>query len=90
MEPTSDDDPESDESVREVVERSRHGAPAAGAVVRDRFETHEVFDRIVVAAHEETTTGPRELFFSGLAAGFAITVTFLLTPRCTARPAATR
>ena len=66
-----------EESVREAVERSRSGAPAAGAVVRDRFETDEVFQRIVVAADEEIDTGTRELFFSGLAAGFAITITFL-------------
>lgn len=71
-------DSESDESVRDAVERSRHGAPAAGAVVRDRFETHEVFQRIMTAADEEMRTGPRELFFSGLAAGFAITITYLL------------
>ena len=77
-------DPERDESVREAVERSRHGAPAVGAVVRDRFETHEVFHRIIVAADEEATTGTRELFFSALAAGFAITVTFLLYASLTA------
>lgn len=73
-----------DESVREAIERSRHGAPAVGAVVQDRFETHEVFHRIIVAADEEATTGVRELFFSGLAAGFAITVTFLLYASLTA------
>ncbi|HMB50650.1 MAG TPA: formate/nitrite transporter family protein [Natronoarchaeum rubrum] len=69
---------DADESIRDAVERSRHGAPAAGAVVRDRFETHEIFQRIIVAADEEIGTRPRELFFSGLAAGFAITITFLL------------
>ena len=67
-----------DESVREAIEQSEHGAPAAGAVLRDQFETHEVFQRIVAAADEEATTGGRELFFSSLAAGFSITVTFLL------------
>ena len=66
------------ESVREAVERSRSGAPAAGAVVRDRFTSDEVFQRIVAAADEEITSSTRELFFSALAAGFAITVTFLL------------
>jgi formate/nitrite transporter FocA (FNT family) len=66
-----------EESVRAAVERSRSGAPAAGAVVRDRFETDEVFQRIIAAADEEIDTGTRELFFSGLAAGFAITITFL-------------
>ncbi|KTG09703.1 formate transporter [Haloprofundus marisrubri] len=66
------------DSVREAVDRSRSGAPAAGAVVRDRFSSDEVFQRIVAAADEEITSGSRELFFSGLAAGFAITITFLL------------
>ncbi|MFQ3295888.1 MAG: formate/nitrite transporter FocA (FNT family) [Halobacteriales archaeon] len=75
-------DPE--ESVREAVERSRSGAPAVGAVVRDRFSADEVFQRIVAAADEEITSGNRELFFSGLAAGFAITITFLLYVSLTA------
>nr|WP_084802629.1 formate/nitrite transporter family protein [Halorientalis sp. IM1011] len=60
------------------------GAPAAGAVVPDRFETHEVFQRIIAAADVEATTGARKLFFSGLAAGFAITLTFLLYASLTA------
>ncbi len=67
-----------EESVREAVDRSQSGAPAAGRVVRDRFSADEVFQRIVAAADEEITAGSRELFFSGLAAGFAITITFLL------------
>ena len=73
-----------DESVREAIEQSEHGAPAAGAVLRDRFETHEIFQRIIAAADEEATTGGRELFFSSLAAGFAITVTFLMLASLTA------
>src|SRR6056297_825373 len=75
-------DPE--ESVREAVERSRSGAPAVGRVVRDRFSSDEVFQRIVAAADEEITSGSRELFFSALAAGFAITITFLLYVSLTA------
>ncbi|GAB3668391.1 formate/nitrite transporter family protein [Halopiger thermotolerans] len=67
-----------DESIREVVEESREGVPAAGAVVRDRFSTDEIFHRIVAAADDEIATGRRELFFSALAAGFAITLTFML------------
>ena len=66
------------ESVRKAVEESRHGAPAVGAVVRDRFETDEVFERIVAAADEEIDRPTRELLFSALAAGFAITLTFML------------
>jgi len=67
-----------DGSMREVVERSRSGAPAVGEAVRDRFSSDEVFQRIVAAADEEVTSGGRELFFSGVAAGLAITITFML------------
>jgi formate/nitrite transporter FocA (FNT family) len=75
---SNEDQDTTEESVREAIERSQHGAPAAGEVLRDQFETHEVFQRIVAAADEEATTGTRELFFSSLAAGFAITITYLL------------
>ncbi|WP_136717634.1 formate/nitrite transporter family protein [Halorientalis salina] len=81
-EPSPDLDPE--ESVREAVERSRSGAPAVGRVVRDRFSSDEVFQRIIAAADEEITSGSRELFFSALAAGFAITITFMLYVSLTA------
>lgn len=67
-----------EETVRDAVERSRSGAPAAGEVVRDRFEADEIFQRVIAAADEEIDKGVRELFFSSLAAGFAITITFLL------------
>lgn len=77
------DDPDP-EAVRDAIERSRSGAPAAGAVVRDRFSTDEVFQRIIAEADEEVTSGRRELFFSALAAGFAITITFLLYSSMTA------
>ena len=79
----SPDDPDT-ETVREAVEQSQHGAPAVGSVVRDRFTSDEIFQRIVAAADEEITAGSRELFFSGLAAGFAITITFLLYAALTA------
>ncbi|WP_122088861.1 formate/nitrite transporter family protein [Halalkalicoccus subterraneus] len=78
------DRPNDGDAVRDAVERSRSGAPAAGAVVRDRFSADEVFQRIVVVADEEITSGNRELFFSALAAGFAITITFLLYSTMTA------
>ncbi|WP_254529329.1 formate/nitrite transporter family protein [Natrinema gelatinilyticum] len=80
----ADGTPPQREPVREAVERSRSGAPAAGAVVRDRFSSDEIFQRIVAAADEEITSGNRELFFSGLAGGFAITITFLLYASLTA------
>lgn len=78
------DGPDQGDEVREAVERSRSGAPAAGAVVRDRFSADEVFQRIAVVADEEITSGSRELFFSALAAGFAITITVLLYSTMTA------
>jgi formate/nitrite transporter FocA (FNT family)/nucleotide-binding universal stress UspA family protein len=74
----SDSDSDPEESVRDAVERSRSGAPAVGEVLRDRFSADEVFQRVVAAADEEITSGSRELFFSAVAAGFAITITFLL------------
>ncbi|RLM56950.1 formate transporter [Halobellus sp. Atlit-31R] len=78
------DAPSESESVREAVEQSRSGAPAVGSVVRDRFTSDEIFQRIVAAADEEITSGSRELFFSALAAGFAISITFLLYASLTA------
>jgi len=81
----ADPDESEGNQVREAVERSRHGAPAAGAVVRDRFSSDEIFQRILAAADEEIRVGTRELFFSGLAAGFAITITFLLYTSMTAK-----
>ena len=81
MNPSSGRD---DDSVREVVERSKSGAPAVGEAVRDRFSSDEVFQRIIAAADEEVTSGSRELFFSGVAAGLAITITFLLYVSLTA------
>jgi len=56
---------------------SASGAPAAGAVVHDRFSSDEIFQRIIAAADEEITSKRRELFFSGVAGGLAITITFL-------------
>lgn len=41
-------------------------------------ELLEVFQRIVAVADKEVTARSRELLFSGIAAGFAITITFLL------------
>lgn len=72
------------ETVRDAVESSRSGAPAVGAVVRDRFSSDEIFQRIIAAADEEITSSSRELFFSALAGGFAITITFLLYSSMTA------
>jgi len=57
---------------------SQNGVPESGEVVPGRFSSDEVFQRIVADADHEITSGSRELFFSALAAGFAITITFLL------------
>jgi len=46
--------------------------------VPERFSSDEVFQRIVADADHEVTSSVRELFFSALAAGFAITITFLV------------
>lgn len=70
--------PPAQDSGHDSIERSSRGAPAVGEAVRDRFSADEVYQRIVAAADEEITSGSRELFFSAIAAGFAITITFLL------------
>lgn len=59
-------------------ERDQRAAPAQGSIVPDRFSSDEVYQRIVADADHEITSGARELFFSGLAGGFAITITYLL------------
>jgi len=53
-------------------------------VLTDQFSTDEVYQRVVADADHEVTSGARELLFSALAAGFAITVTFLLYASVTA------
>jgi formate/nitrite transporter FocA (FNT family)/nucleotide-binding universal stress UspA family protein len=57
---------------------SEESVPETGEVVPGRFSSDEVFQRIVADADHEITSGFRELFFSGVAGGFAITITFLL------------
>lgn len=63
-------------ALRETIDRSRRGAPAGGATIRDRFSADEIFQRIVATADEEFTRSSRLLFFSGLAAGLCITLSF--------------
>lgn len=46
------------ETVREAVEPSSSGALAIGFVVRDRFTSDGIFQRIVAAAGEQTTNDP--------------------------------
>lgn len=52
--------------------------PSEGETVEDRLDAEETIQRVVAAADAEVARDDTELFFSGLAAGFAITLTFLL------------
>lgn len=70
--------PSEPDAHRPPPKTSEHGAPSVGAAIEDRFDTVEVFKRVIVAADEEINTRARELFFSGLAAGFSVTLTVLL------------
>lgn len=79
-----------DERDRETTDHGREaatsetGVPAEGEVVADRFSSDEIFQRIIAFGDEELTSGKRELFFSGVAGGFAISITFLLYASMTA------
>lgn len=66
------------EQLRTTLNESEKGAPAVGSKVRDRFSTDEIYQRVVVYGDYELTAGRRSLFFSALAGGFAIALTFLL------------
>jgi len=61
----------------EPADRARSGAPSAGRAIHDKFSADEIFQRIIASAHEEIDSPVRQLFFSGMAAGLAITLTFL-------------
>lgn len=56
---------------------SASGGPAAGRAVRDTFSTDEIFQRLVFSADEEFSRPTRLLFLSGLAAGLAISFSFI-------------
>ncbi|ELZ00854.1 formate/nitrite transporter family protein [Natrialba asiatica] len=71
-------------ALRDTIDRSQSGAPAAGAAIRDYFSADEIFQRIVATADEEFSRSNRLLFMSGLAAGFAVTLTFLARSAVTA------
>ncbi|WP_129115886.1 formate/nitrite transporter family protein [Halegenticoccus tardaugens] len=71
------DNDDSGDEIRESLDRAASGAPAAGWAVRDRFSANEIFERVLASADEEIAANKRRLFFSGLAAGFAIVLTFL-------------
>ena len=65
------------EAARATLDRAESGAPAAGHAVRDLFSTDEIFQRIVATADEEFVRSNRLLFFSGLAAGLSIGLSFV-------------
>ncbi|MFC3957618.1 formate/nitrite transporter family protein [Halovivax cerinus] len=72
--------PASDGSAdtRESSERSETDVPTSGEVVPERFSSDELFQRIIADADHEITSGTRELFFSAVAGGLAISITFLV------------
>lgn len=62
---------------RELADRSESGAPASGHAVRDLFSTDEIFQRLVATADEEFVRPVRLLFWSGLAAGLSVALSFV-------------
>jgi formate/nitrite transporter FocA (FNT family) len=77
---SSDDEPErrhAENTMNRALDQAQSGAPAGGEATRDRFSASEVFQRIVASAEEEVESSHVELVASGIAAGFAITITFL-------------
>jgi len=75
--PRLDEATEDPNKIREALDRSESGAPAAGEALRDLFSTDEIFHRLVIAADEEFSRSTRLLFLSGLAAGLSISLSFL-------------
>ncbi|MXR52516.1 formate transporter [Halovenus sp. WSH3] len=87
---SNDGPPETGEqSAAADPDPQRPAAPSEGSVVRDRFSSDEIFQRIIAAAEEEITEGRRELFFSAVAGGFAITITLLIYASLLARTSPT-
>lgn len=82
-EPALDDEDQNEEesatedALRSTIDKSEQGAPAAGSAVRDRFSADEIFQRILATADEEFNRSFRLLFLSGLAAGFAMSLSFV-------------
>lgn len=62
---------------RDTLDRAESGAPASGHAVRDLFSTDEIFQRLVATADEEFVRPARLLFWSGLAAGLSVAVSFV-------------
>lgn len=83
-EPAQPDSEEAAQDVRDTLDRSESGAPAAGRAVRDLFSTDEIFQRVVATADEEFGRSGRLLFLSGLAAGLSIGLSFVARAALTA------
>lgn len=75
---------ESDALSRTTLDRSESGAPAAGHAVRDLFSTDEIFQRLVASADEEIVRPAQLLFWSGLAAGMTVALSFVARAAVTA------
>ncbi len=58
-------------------DKAASGVPADGWAISDRFSWEEILQRLLASADEEINHGTRELFFSGVTAGFAIVITFI-------------
>ena len=65
------------DTMREALDASASGAPAVGKAVRDMLSTDEIFRRLVATADDEFDRTNRLLFFSGLAAGFSVALSFI-------------
>lgn len=59
------------------MDQAASGVPTSGWAIGDRFSWEEIMQRLLASADEEIAHGKRELFFSGLTAGFAIVITFI-------------
>jgi formate-nitrite transporter family protein len=72
----SEEDKQPTPDIRKT-DRAASGAPKSGWAVGDRFSWEEIHQRVLSAADEEIISPPRELFFSGVTAGFAIVLTLI-------------
>ena len=65
-------------SQETAAERDRATtAPADGDTLRDFFSAQEIFQRVLATADDELSKAPSLLFWSGLAAGLALGLTFI-------------
>jgi len=70
--------------LSEALNEAESGSPASGHAVRDYFGTDEIFSRVVASADEEFGKSWRLLYFSGVAAGLSIGLSFLSRAAVTA------